>query len=169
MKNSIYLALLLLITPTGFAGEIDKELNQTLLADYYQAIELYGDLTERCDEKKAPVLPKNLFSGIDMTKVEMDTIFNFFRSRAFVNCTQDGLNNYVLRATLLRVKAQTGESKEMIAASDELITYNYLSFLRDKVEYQKLNRNLRSKVEQIPELQQLFNVLKSYENLMESF
>jgi len=165
----IFISFIAFMTLQASANVEDHALNQKLLAAYHQGIATYGKFVEKCDEKKAPILPGNLFDGFKFTEQEMQTVFNYFRSKAYAKCTMKGLNNYLLHATVLKVKTNTEHATKMIAASDELVTYSYVSYVKDEMKYKALSKIVRDKVEKLPELQKLFNAMESYENLSKSY
>ncbi len=168
MKKT-FLLLSLLVASQVYANVENDGLNQKILTSYYGAIDTYAEFVKLCDEKKAPVLPENLFEHFNLTELEMQTVFNFYRSKTFVKCTTEGLNNYTLHATMLKVKTQTEHATQMVAASDELITHSYLLYLENELKYEKLSQSVKDKVEQVPELQTLFNAMDSFENLSKTY
>jgi len=161
MKNSF----IFIILTISFYNEanVEAEAHTLLLHNYHKSI---NELSlNKCGNKVSPVLPADLFKGINLTKSQISKVLVFHHDQAYLKCTKLLRYEYLLNATLLRLQDKSNKTQKMIAESDNLLTFAYRLYLESKIEYMKLSPKLRKKVEQLPELQHPFEPMLSSELL----
>ncbi|REL26454.1 hypothetical protein DXX93_07575 [Thalassotalea euphylliae] len=139
------------------ANELENS-ESLILRSYSESLAELENSEEQC-EKQATVLPKNLFSGINLSKKEMEAVLLYKQHETFIHCTMAERYKYFMSASLLRAKKP--KSAKMVDASNNINSYYFLRLLETEVEYKKIEQSKRDKIDKLEPLKSPFDLMSS--------
>lgn len=155
--NKFYFSLLL-----SFPAVSNNIPSSDLFINYNEKVANLAAKELMCSGKSR-VLNKNIFNGITLTSEEVNVILEYKDTNAFILCSNYERLEYYKASVLLRLTSP--EHADSLNSSDELISYHDIWLLKSKREYEKINSDIRKKIDAIKALDKPFNIIASHEVL----
>lgn len=165
LKTNMLLICMYFFCNTAYS-ESSNEYKKLLLERYHNSISKYEKQEQDC-KVLSKVLPQETFSNISLTETELISALSFYYYKAHLVCTTKARVEYLAYATLLSLNSES--AKGMVDASNEMLTYDYKTYVEQEIEYMKLDADLRTKLDEISHLKFPFLLVESFQNLGKSY
>lgn len=162
MQNKLTFFICVVLFCNNAYSESSNEYKQLLLENYHRSISKYEKKEQEC-KRNSIVLPRDIFSNIVLTEQELISTLSFYFYKNHLHCTATARADYLAYATLLSLQSES--SRNMVEVSNELLTYNYKTYLEQELEFLKLSTNLRVQLEKISFLKSPFLLVESFDAL----
>jgi hypothetical protein len=162
MLNKLTFFICVVIFCNDAYSESSYEYKKLLLENYHRSISKYEKKEQEC-KGNSIVLPRDIFSNIVLTEQELISTLSFYFYKNHLHCTATARVDYLAYATLLSLQSES--SRNMVEVSNELLTYNYKTYLEQELEFLKLSTNLRVQLEKISLLKSPFLLVESFDAL----
>ena len=171
-----YLLAFLLVSPINFAsGSEDVKSVEVKLASLQMA-EASNNLSAKikeCNKKKKALKPE-LFNDLKLDNKELFTALLYFQFKNDIECTKLEDGQFVLASSVMASAFKSSEELPAELKSDKLdelhtlVSDKYKQLINLQARYSLLDEEKRKAIEQVQELKQGFDALKTYGLLEDS-
>lgn len=171
-----YLLALLLCSPLSYAGGSEDVKTLEVKLASLQMAEAVNNLSTKikeCNKQKKALKPE-LFNGLKLDNKELFTALLYFQFKNDIQCTKLEDGQFVLASTVMANTFKGSEKLPEEFKSDKLdelhtlVSDKYKQLLNLKARYKLLDEGKRKAIEQVQELNQGFDAVKTYGLLEDS-